>query len=229
MASPRKAPPGPCSPSATSAISPNARIVDVLGKCDRVIARLPARPLLGGEGVRAYIPGHTKLDYAWSLRPREAGPGPIQPFEPWRGSTLPAEGLCAGVRDGWPRLVLLPQGQGGGLAPSGGSPSRVGGARLDGFLMDFAEGTLSLGPVVELRWQDGRVQRPGARLPARPLPLRGHLQDPAHEAGSLHVPGLERRPGLRSGVAYALQLVFSDGHKHGAYSYDLLLTFPDEA
>ena len=28
---------------------------------------------------------------------------------------------------------------------------------------------------------------------------------------------------------YALQFYFTDGHQQGAYSYDLLLTFPDEA
>jgi DUF971 family protein len=93
--------------------------------------------------------------------------------------------------------------------------------------MDFAEGSLTLGPVVELRWQDGRVQRLGApflRVNCRcevcktlPMKLEQSM-----------FPGLSVDQMFEVG-AYALQFLFSDGHRHGAYSFDLLLTFPDEA
>jgi DUF971 family protein len=93
--------------------------------------------------------------------------------------------------------------------------------------MDFAEGTLSLGPVLELRWQDGRVQRLSAPLlrvncrceVCKTLPMK-------LEASMF--PGLTVDQMFEVG-AYALQFVFSDGHRHGAYSFDLLQTFPDEA
>ena len=93
--------------------------------------------------------------------------------------------------------------------------------------MDFAEGSLDLGPVVVLRWQDGRVQRLGApflRVNCRcevcktlPMKLEASM-----------FPGLTVDQMFEVG-AYALQLVFSDGHRHGAYSFDLLQSFPDEA
>jgi DUF971 family protein len=93
--------------------------------------------------------------------------------------------------------------------------------------MEFAEGSLTLGPVVELRWQDGRVQRlsaPFLRVNCRcevcktlPMKLEQSM-----------FPGLSVDQMFEVG-AYALQFLFSDGHRHGAYSFDLLQTFPDEA
>jgi DUF971 family protein len=93
--------------------------------------------------------------------------------------------------------------------------------------MDFAEGSLSLGPVLELRWQDGRLQRLSAPF------LRAHCRCEVCKTLPMKLEA-SMFPGLRVDQvfevgAYALQLVFSDGHKHGAYSFDLLLSFPDEA
>ena len=93
--------------------------------------------------------------------------------------------------------------------------------------MDFAEGTLILGPVLELRWNDGRVQRLSAPF------LRANCRCEVCKTLPLKLepsmfPGLSVDQVFEVG-AYALQLLFSDGHKHGAYSFDLLLTFPDEA
>jgi hypothetical protein len=45
----------------------DARVLDLLGKCDRSVARLPARSLRKDADPRGYVPGHTKIDYAWSL------------------------------------------------------------------------------------------------------------------------------------------------------------------
>lgn len=94
-------------------------------------------------------------------------------------------------------------------------------------MMEFAEGTLTLGPVVELHWQDGRVQKLSAPF------LRANCRCEVCKTLPMKLePGMF--PGLNVDQkfdvgAYALQFVFSDGHKNGAYSFDLLLTFPDQA
>jgi DUF971 family protein len=93
--------------------------------------------------------------------------------------------------------------------------------------MDYAEGTLSLGQVVELRWQDGRVQRLGAPFLRANCRCEVCKTLPMKLEASMF-PGLTVDQMFEVG-AYALQFVFSDGHRHGAYSFDLLLTFPDEA
>ena len=93
--------------------------------------------------------------------------------------------------------------------------------------MDFEEGTLELGAVVELRWRDGRVQKLSAPF------LRAHCRCEVCKTLPIKLessmfPGLHVDQKFDVG-AYALQFVFSDGHKNGAYSFDLLLTFPDLA
>ncbi len=94
-------------------------------------------------------------------------------------------------------------------------------------MTEFAEGTLSLGPVLELRWNDGRVQRLSAPFLRVKCPCevcktsKLKLEEPMF-------PGLKVEQMFEVG-AYALQFVFSDGHKQGAYSFDMLLTFPDQA
>jgi hypothetical protein len=45
----------------------DAPVLDLLGKCDHTVARLPARSLRKDADPRGYVPGHTKVDYAWSL------------------------------------------------------------------------------------------------------------------------------------------------------------------
>ena len=92
--------------------------------------------------------------------------------------------------------------------------------------MDFAEGTLTLGPQVELHWLDGRRQKLSAPF------LRANCRCEVCKTLPMKLevsmfPGLNVDQMFEVG-AYALQFVFSDGHRHGAYSFDLLLTFPDE-
>ncbi len=41
--------------------------IDLLGKCDRTLARQPARVPSGWDGFRRFLPGHTKWDYCYSI------------------------------------------------------------------------------------------------------------------------------------------------------------------
>lgn len=93
--------------------------------------------------------------------------------------------------------------------------------------MRFMEGDIELGPLAVLRWDMGRTQRLGAAF------LRAHC--PCEQCKMAPIP-LE--PGMFPGLAlesarpvgrYALLLGFSDGHDYGAFSFDLLQTFPDQA
>ena len=43
------------------------RIVDLLGKCDRHVARLPMRRAVRQNPLTYFLPGHLKWDYAWSI------------------------------------------------------------------------------------------------------------------------------------------------------------------
>jgi len=43
------------------------RIVDLLGKCDRHVARLPMRRAIRQNPLTYFLPGHLKWDYAWSI------------------------------------------------------------------------------------------------------------------------------------------------------------------
>ena len=93
--------------------------------------------------------------------------------------------------------------------------------------MRFLEGELLLGEPLVLTWANGRKQRlTGAflrsRCPCESCKLQKPRPEPAVFMG-VTVDGFE--PVGR----YALQLHFSDGHRHGAFSFDLLQTFPDEA
>jgi DUF971 family protein len=94
-------------------------------------------------------------------------------------------------------------------------------------MMEFVEGEISLGPVVHLHWHDGRRQRLSAPF------LRANCRCEVCKTLPLKLeasmfPGLSVDQMFEVG-AYALQFLFSDGHRHGAYSFDLLLSFPDEA
>lgn len=94
-------------------------------------------------------------------------------------------------------------------------------------IIDFPEGKLLLGPVVELQWNNGRVQKLGADF------LRSRCPCELCRTSSIKLePSMF--PGLSVGSldfvgAYALQLHFSDGHKHGAFTFDLLEKLPDNA
>ena len=93
--------------------------------------------------------------------------------------------------------------------------------------LEYPEGTLTLGPVVELRWNSGRVQRLEAAT------LRALCPCELCRTGAIKLekamfPGLVAQSANLVG-AYALQFIFSDGHKHGAYSYDFLEKLPDAA
>jgi DUF971 family protein len=94
--------------------------------------------------------------------------------------------------------------------------------------VNFAEGTLNpTGAVIEIRWKDGRVQKLGAATLRSRCPC----------ATCRHLP-LAMEPSMFPGLSvvrtepvgsYAFQFEFSDGHNQGAFSYDSLLAFPDEA
>lgn len=94
-------------------------------------------------------------------------------------------------------------------------------------LVDFGEGTLTLGPLVELKWRNGRTQRLGADYlrskcfcqicRVAPIPLETSMF-PGVTVNQVDLVG-----------AYAVQFYFSDGHKHGVYSFDMLEKLPDQA
>jgi len=93
--------------------------------------------------------------------------------------------------------------------------------------MKFMEGDIELGSSAVLRWDTGRIQRLGAAFLRAHCPCEQCKLAPIKlEAGMF--------PGLLVLAAdpvgrYALLLRFSDGHGYGAYSFDLLQAFPDEA
>lgn len=93
--------------------------------------------------------------------------------------------------------------------------------------MRFLEGTLETGPVLKLLWDNGRRQNlSGAFLRSRCPCETCKLRQPRPQASDFAGVTVEScQPVGR----YALQLGFSDGHKHGAFSFDLLQSFPDEA
>ena len=89
------------------------------------------------------------------------------------------------------------------------------------------EGEISLGPVFEMRWKTGRLQRLSAAFLRSKCPCE-----------NCRMASVKLEPALFSGITidkldfvgnYALQLQFSDGHKHGAFSYVLLEKLPDNA
>ncbi|MGH7441820.1 MAG: DUF971 domain-containing protein [bacterium] len=93
--------------------------------------------------------------------------------------------------------------------------------------MKFMEGDVEIGPTALLRWDMGRTQNLSAPF------LRAHCPCEHCKLAPIHLePGMF--PGLRLTSAdpvgrYALLLGFSDEHGSGAYSFDLLQSFPDEA
>jgi DUF971 family protein len=93
--------------------------------------------------------------------------------------------------------------------------------------MRFDEGELELGSTVTLRWDNGRVQRFNAAW------LRSQCRCELCKTQAIK-PEPSMFPGIEASAVdfvgrYALQFHFTDGHKHGAYSFDLLESFPDEA
>lgn len=91
----------------------------------------------------------------------------------------------------------------------------------------FLEGEADLGKDLHLRWDHGRRQRLGAAFLRARCPCENCKLAPIKlESGMF--PGLEVAAAVPVG-RYALQLTFSDGHSHGAYSFDLLQGWPDEA
>jgi DUF971 family protein len=93
--------------------------------------------------------------------------------------------------------------------------------------MRFLEGEAEAGPRLLLAWDDGRKQSLSApylraKCPCETCKLSTIKLEPSMFPG-LSVEGFD--PVGR----YALQLHFSDGHRYGAYSFDLLQSLPDEA
>lgn len=93
--------------------------------------------------------------------------------------------------------------------------------------MRFLEGEAECGEDLRISWDSGRRQRlSGAFLrsqcPCETCKLQKPRPQPSDHAGT----GVERFDPVGR---YALQLRFSDGHRHGAFSFDLLQSFPDEA
>lgn len=93
--------------------------------------------------------------------------------------------------------------------------------------MRFLEGSLETGPNLQLAWDNGRKQQLSAaflrsRCPCETCKLQKPRPEPSVFAGVT----VDRFDPVGR---YALQLYFSDGHRHGAFSFDLLQTFPDEA
>jgi DUF971 family protein len=93
--------------------------------------------------------------------------------------------------------------------------------------MRFLEGELELGPALSLKWDDGRAQMLSAPFLRSQCPCETcKLQKPRPGADAYPGVVLERFDPVGR---YALQLHFSDGHRHGAFSFDLLQSFPDQA
>jgi DUF971 family protein len=93
--------------------------------------------------------------------------------------------------------------------------------------MRFLEGSLELGPALKLDWDSGRKQALSAAFLRAQCPCENcKLQKPRPKAEDFPGLAVERFDPVGR---YALQLHFSDGHRHGAYSFDLLQSFPDEA
>lgn len=93
--------------------------------------------------------------------------------------------------------------------------------------MRFIEGDVEMGPQVVIHWKDGRRQLLAADFLRAKCPCETCKLAPIKlERGMF--PGLSAERFDPVG-RYALQIEFSDGHKHGAYSFDLLQSFPDEA
>ena len=91
----------------------------------------------------------------------------------------------------------------------------------------FIEGELLVGPSLKILWQDGRKQSLSAAYLRAKCPCE-----------TCKLSTIELKPEMYPGLSvdgfepvgrYALQLHFSDGHRYGAYSFDLLQTLPDEA
>ena len=92
--------------------------------------------------------------------------------------------------------------------------------------MRFLEGDLELGPALSLTWDSGRKQTISAAFLRSQCPCENcKLQKPRSKPEEFPGVSIER---FDSVGRYALQLFFSDGHRHGAFSFDLLQSFPDE-
>jgi DUF971 family protein len=91
----------------------------------------------------------------------------------------------------------------------------------------FLEGELETGESLVLAWDSGRRQRlSGAFLRSRCPCETCKMQKPRPQPSEFPGVAVERFDPVGR---YALQLQFSDGHRHGAFSFDLLQSFPDEA
>jgi DUF971 family protein len=86
---------------------------------------------------------------------------------------------------------------------------------------------LELGSALTLAWDDGRKQSLSAPFLRSQCPCEScKLQKPRPPASAYPGVVIER---FEPVGRYALQLMFSDGHRHGAFSFDLLQSFPDQA
>ena len=91
----------------------------------------------------------------------------------------------------------------------------------------FIEGEAELGPHLLLRWDNGRRQKLGAAFLRSECPCENCKLAPIDLEPQMF-PGLVIEEAVPVG-RYALQLRFSDGHAHGAFSFDLLQSWGDEA
>jgi DUF971 family protein len=93
--------------------------------------------------------------------------------------------------------------------------------------MRFIEGEAETGPHLALKWDSGRQQKLGAAFLRARCPCENCKLAPIKLEPQMF-PGLQVDEIVPVG-RYALQLRFSDGHSHGAFSFDLLQALPDEA
>ena len=94
--------------------------------------------------------------------------------------------------------------------------------------MEFPEGEVNgSGAVLKIAWKSGRQQSLSAAF------LRSHCRcatcrELKFDLTPEMFPGLEITRTDEVGN-YAFQFYFSDGHKHGAFPYETLEKYPDEA
>ncbi len=93
--------------------------------------------------------------------------------------------------------------------------------------MRFLEGDVEIGAEAVLTWDGGRVQRLSAPFLRAQCPCENCRLAPLRLEPAMF-PGLRLERAQPVG-RYALLLGFSDGHASGAYSFDLLQSFPDKA
>lgn len=96
-----------------------------------------------------------------------------------------------------------------------------------GATLRFLEGEIETGEAAILRWDSGRTQKLNAAYLRSLCPCE-QCRLASVELKAEMFPGLRLEKAVAVG-RYALQMAFSDGHAYGAYTFDFLLSLPDEA